>query len=47
VQSGFQGASSLAALADLVHRVPSYELELNPDPASNAVAVDRLVSELG
>jgi hypothetical protein len=47
VQSGFQGAPSFAALADLVRRVPSYELELSPDPAANAAAVDRLVSELG
>jgi hypothetical protein len=46
VQSGFQGASSLAALADLVRRVPSYELELSPDPALNAAAVGRLVDEL-
>jgi energy-coupling factor transporter ATP-binding protein EcfA2 len=46
VQSGFQGASSLAALADLVRQVPSYELELSPDPASNAAAVGRLVDEL-
>jgi hypothetical protein len=47
VQSGFQGASSLAALADLVRRVPSYELALSSDPAANAAAVDRLVGELG
>lgn len=47
VQSGFQGASSLAALADLVRRVPSYELELSPDPSLNAAAVDRLADELG
>jgi hypothetical protein len=47
VQSGFQGAPSLAALADLVRRVPSYELELCSDPAANAAAVDRLVSKLG
>ena len=46
VQSGFQGASSLAALADLVRRVSSYELELSTDPASNAAAVGRLVDEL-
>ena len=36
VQSGFRGASSLAALADLVRGVPSYALELSPDPAANA-----------
>lgn len=47
VQSGFQGASSLAALAELVRRVPSYELELSPDPALNTAAVSRLVDELG
>jgi len=47
IQSGFGGKSSLAALADLVRRVPSYELELSPDPAANAAAVDRLVGELG
>lgn len=47
VQSGFQGAPSFAVLADLVRRVPSYELELSSDPAANAAAVDRLVSELG
>ncbi|MDX6608719.1 MAG: hypothetical protein QOF85_644 [Solirubrobacterales bacterium] len=47
LQSGLQGAPSLAALADLVRRVPSYALELSPDPAANAAAVDRLVGELG
>jgi energy-coupling factor transporter ATP-binding protein EcfA2 len=47
VQSGFQGGSSLAALADLVRRVPSYELELSSDPASNAATVRRLVEDLG
>lgn len=47
VQSGFGGGRSLAALADLVRRVPSYALELSPDPAANAAAVDRLVAELG
>jgi hypothetical protein len=47
VQSGFGGGASLAALADLVRRVPSYALELSPDPAANAVVVDRLVAELG
>ncbi len=47
VQSGFQGAPSLAALADLVRRVPSHELRLSPDPAANAAAVERLVGELG
>ncbi len=46
-QSGFQGAASLAALADLVRRVPSYSLELSPDPGANAAAVDGLVGELG
>jgi hypothetical protein len=47
VQSGFGGASSFAALADLVRRVPSFGLDLSPDPAANAAAVDRLVTELG
>jgi hypothetical protein len=47
VQSGFAGGGSLATLADLVRRVPSYALELSPDPAANAAAVDRLVTELG
>lgn len=47
VQAGFGGGSSLAALADLVRRVPSYALELSPDPVANATAVDRLVAELG
>jgi hypothetical protein len=47
VQSGFGGAGSLAMLADLVRRVPSYALDLSPDPAANAAAVDRLVAELG
>jgi len=47
VQSGFGGGSSLAVLADLVRRVPSYALELSPDPAVNAAAVDGLVAELG
>jgi hypothetical protein len=46
VQSGFGDASSLAVLADLVRRVPSYALELAPDPQVNAAAVDRLVAEL-
>jgi hypothetical protein len=47
VQSGFGGASSLAVLADLVRRVPSYALDLVPDPAANAAAIDLLVAELG
>jgi hypothetical protein len=47
VQSGTAGGSSLAALAELVRRVPSYALELSADPAANAAAVDRLVGELG
>lgn len=47
VQAGFGGGGSLAALADLVRRVPSYALELSPDSAANAAAVDRLVAELG
>ena len=47
VQSGFGGAESLTALAGLVRRVPSYALDLSPDPAANAAAVDRLVAGLG
>lgn len=47
IQAGFGGGGSLAALADLVRRVPSYALELSPDPAANAAVVDRLVAELG
>lgn len=47
VQSGFGGAGSLATLADLVRGVPSFALDLSPDPAANAAAVDRLVAELG
>jgi hypothetical protein len=47
VQSGFGGEAALAALANLVRRVPSYSLELSPDPEANADAVDRLVGELG
>jgi hypothetical protein len=46
VQSGFAGGASLAALAGLVRQVPSYALELSPDPAANAAVVDRLVEEL-
>lgn len=48
VQAGFgDGRGSLATLADLVRRVPSYALELSTDPTANAAAVDRLVAELG
>lgn len=46
VQSGFAGGEALAALAGLVRGVPSYSLELSPDPAANAAAIDRLVGEL-
>jgi hypothetical protein len=46
VQAGFGGGGSLATLADLVRRVPSYALELSPDPVANAAAVDRLVAGL-
>jgi hypothetical protein len=46
VQAGFGGGAALAALAALVRRVPSYALELSPDPAANAAAIDRLVAEL-
>jgi hypothetical protein len=46
VQAGFGGSGSLATLADLVRRVPSYALGLSPEPAANAAAVDRLVAEL-
>ncbi len=47
VQSGAAGGAALAALADLARRVPSYALDLAPDPAANAAAVDRLVGGLG
>jgi hypothetical protein len=47
VQGGFSGGGSLATLADLVRRVPSYALELSPDPSANAAAVDRLVAGRG
>ncbi|HUC06646.1 MAG TPA: hypothetical protein VMR96_01035 [Solirubrobacterales bacterium] len=47
VQAGFGGGDSLATLADLVRRVPSYALELSPNPAANAAAVERLVAGLG
>lgn len=47
VQSGVGGGESLAVLASLLRQVPSYLLQLGPDPAANAAAVDRLVSELG
>lgn len=47
VQAGFGGRGSLATLAELVRRVPGYALELSPDPAANAAAIDRLVVELG
>jgi hypothetical protein len=47
VQSGFANRNALAVLARLVREVPSYALELDPDPAMNAAAVDRLAAELG
>jgi hypothetical protein len=47
VQAGFGGGASLATLADLVRRVPSYALGLSPEPTANAAAVDRLAAELG
>jgi hypothetical protein len=47
VQSGFAGGAALASLAQLVREVPSYALELRPEPTANAAAVDRLVGELG
>ena len=47
VQAGFGSADSLATLADLVRRVPSYALELSPNPVANAAAVERLVADLG
>jgi hypothetical protein len=47
VQSGTAGGSSLAALAELVRRVPSYALELSADPAANVAAVDRMLRDLG
>lgn len=47
VQSGFAGGAALAALAQLVREVPSYGLELSPEPAANAAAIEGLVAELG
>jgi hypothetical protein len=47
VQSGFGGGAQLATLADLVRRVPSHGLDLSPNPAANAAAVERLVADLG
>jgi hypothetical protein len=47
VQAGFHAAPSLAALAGLVRQVPSYVIELSPEPTANAAAVDHLVRELG
>lgn len=47
MQSGFGGAESLASLAGLVRRVPSYALELSPDPWANASAIEGLVAEIG
>lgn len=46
-QSGFHGKGTLAALSELVRTVPSYALDLSPEPAANARLVDRLVGELG
>jgi hypothetical protein len=46
VQSGFAGGAALAALAQLVREVPSYALELSPDPTANAAAIDRVAGEL-
>jgi hypothetical protein len=46
VQSGFAGGDALSVLADLVRRVPSFALELSPEPAANAAAINRLVGEL-
>jgi len=47
VQAGFGGRDSLATLAELVRHVPGYALELSPNPAANAAAVERLVADLG
>lgn len=47
VQSGFGGGPALAGLADMVRRVPSFALDLSPEPAANAAAMNRLVTELG
>lgn len=47
IQSGLRGKATLAALGELVRAVPSYALDLSPEPAVNARAVDHLVGELG
>jgi hypothetical protein len=47
IQSGFRSAEWLAALGELARAVPSYGLDLSPDPAANAAAVKGLVAELG
>ena len=46
-QSSSGRGESLASLAGLVRRVPSYALDLAPDPAANAAAVEGLVAEHG
>lgn len=45
-QSGAGGGASLAALGELVRRVPCFELALSPDAAANAEAIARLVDDL-
>jgi hypothetical protein len=47
VQSGFRGKATLAALGEVVRAVPSYALDLSPEPVANAQVIDRLVGELG
>lgn len=47
VQSNSDRGESLTLLAGLVRRVPSYALDLAPDPAANAAAVEGLVAEHG
>lgn len=47
IQSGLRSAEWLAALGALVRTVPSYALELSPDPGANAATIEGLVAELG
>jgi len=47
IQAGLRSAAWLAALGDLARAVPSFALDLSPDPAANAAAVEGLVAELG
>lgn len=47
IQASFRSAAWLAALGDLARSVPSFALDLSPDPAANAAVVEGLVAELG